>query len=135
MKKLLLMTFSVIVLVVGVGFLYHPTLEEYGETTVQYDEQTSKYFAEVTTRYEVEPTVEMKTGMPVSYYKTDKTVLRVSSKLETKEEILARAESEVKVGLYVGGAIGWCIGVFFLWGEYRRQKRYKVKFSNMTERR
>lgn len=114
MKKLLLMTLFVVAIMVGTWLSFHPVIDEYGETTVQYDEQTGTYFAEVASRYVVKPTAEMKAGMPISYYKTEGTSICVSSKLETKEEILAKAERDVKVGIGVGGIICWLIGVLIL---------------------
>jgi len=115
MKKLLMMTLFVVAIVVGTGLFFHPVIKEYGKTTVQYDEQTGKYFAEVTSRYEVKPTAGIKAGMPVSYYKTDGTVLQVNSKLETKEEILARIENDIKMGSIIASVICWCGGALFLW--------------------
>lgn len=130
MKKIFIfVTLAMVVLSISMGYLFRPVVEEYGVTTVQYDEQAGTYFAEVTSRYEVKPTAEIKVGMPVSYYKTDGTVLRVSSTLESEEDVQARAISHMWLGLGTGVSVGWLVFVFILWCEYRRRKQLEARIA------
>lgn len=125
MKKFFILATLAVVLICGtVGYFSTPVeIEEYGVTTVQYDEKTGTYFAEVTQRYEVEPTAETKVGMPVSYYKTKNTVLGVSSELVSKDVIQARVNRDAWMGVGIGGGICWVIVLCLFLAEARRQRR------------
>lgn len=125
MKKFFILALLAVILIsVGVGYFCSPVeIEEYGVTTVQYDEKTGTYFVEVTQRYEVEPTAETKVGMPVSYYKTEDTVPCINSVLVSKEEIQARVNRDVWTGVALGGGICCVLLLCLFLVERCRQKR------------
>ena len=108
------MSLICVVSVLG-AMLFSPSkAEEYGLAVVQFDEAGGTYFVEVLERHEISSTEETKVGMPVSYLKNEGKVCRVSSKLQTKEEMLKASERDFRLGLMIGGLICWIVGGLIL---------------------
>lgn len=135
-KKLLFILIFLVVCFVGVGLsLSSPIILQYGVAPVQYDEQTDTYFVEIIKRYKVKPTAETKVGMQVSYYRTNNSELSVSSKLETKEEILAREKSEDNRLIAFCCFFFLCIWGVFLWiDSCSSRKQRTINASDTTEK-
>lgn len=113
----------VIGLVTGLVVVLYPLkVEEYGQAVVQFDEKNGTYFVNVVCRYEVEPAQETKVGMPVSYLKTKGVDYRISSKLQTKEEMVKAVKKDIWSGGIFAGLISWCMGIGALMLYYGKQK-------------
>lgn len=124
MKKLLLLTLVCGLVAAGAVIVFSPVeVEEYGQAVVQFDEKNGTYFVDVVCRYEVEPTRETKVGMPVSYLKNKGVDYRISSKLQTKEEMVRSAEEDICSGAIFSVLIFWGVGALVLLGEYLGRKR------------
>ena len=121
MKELLLLTLFC-GLATGLPMVLFPCeVEEYGQAVVQFDVKTGAYFIDVVRRYEIEPTSETKVGMPVSYLKNKGVDYRISSNLQTKEEMINESRKESRRGCLFVGVIFWCIGALvFLFNKRRR---------------
>ncbi len=131
MKELLLLALVCVVSVLIGLCVYHPVIEEYGVATIQYDENADTYFIEVTERYEVEPVEGIKAGMPISYYQTDASSRRVSSKFETREMVITRIEQRVCSAGITMGVIMWCIGALFVLVHYLQKKRSDARHRKL----
>lgn len=114
-KDLLILSLVCFGLTLGIIYLYSPDVGVYGQTVVQFDEKRGTHFVEITYRQDIEPGGEIAVGMPVSYMQTSGTVLYVSSKVQSLEEMIEERKKNARLGCLAGGIVCWCVGAFYLW--------------------
>ncbi len=113
MKNFLLWSFAIWSIALLLAVFYHPQAEAYGQTTLQFDENTHRYFIETGTFYsnveQLRNNDKMQEGLPVSFLKTKGCTVTVVSGNITKETFLAEAQYNGRLGCIIGALVIWLL--------------------------
>lgn len=111
MKKFLFWSIAIWSTALLLAVFYHPREEAYGQTVLQFDEDTQCYFIDTGMFYsnveKLRNDDKMQEGLPVSFLKSKGCTVTVVSGNVSKEAFLAEVQYNRRLGCFLGALVIW----------------------------